>query len=715
MNRKAFLLGFYSIGGQVLLLRELVSSLNGDELFIGTALFGWLVSVAVGAYIGGAKRLTVSSSFLFIIGALLLPCVIIAARLSPLVATDVIGEIIPFSKAALISSIMMLPVGIISGWLFSSITREGRSPSASILQVYLFEGIGAFVGGVMMVMLVGEMLSTLGMAFMASVIVIGGLSLEHKGGKIINVILLAAATLAIFFLTRKVVPPLDLYVDGVKYRSYQVEDSFDTHYGHQAILSRDSTYILLTDNTIEISYPDLLTAENLLIPPLVYKPDAQKVLFIGRAEFGLMQLADSLPDLSITALDPRQTLSSKLDAVVPSTGSIVRIDDDPMAFFSRSQRARAYDIIIVNTGELDNHKNSRLLTDRFLTMAKSMLKRDGIVFFPTRYDSDRYITLEEKQLLSVIYNVFKSSFDYVALWPGNMTLLFASDAPVFNIPYDSIISRLSNLGYAPQFVSENYLHDRLNELKMERLSAAVESSDDVNSLDRPVVPHYQAVYRAKASPFDRRVMSFILGRPVWLLGIPLSILVFMTLSCTSRTKKKRYGLFLYYIAGIVSLSLELISFYVYQSSAGSLYSEMAVLIGAFMLGLAFGTYYSMRIGKEGLEYPALLMLLTATLIFLATFDRTNPQVLLLYHLFFLFAVAAGTGSLFVAATNRYYPTGSSANRGAGYACELIGSAVGALLSITVLLPVMGLRWLLISLAVLLVVAFLGSFLTARDA
>jgi hypothetical protein len=44
MRRLAFLLGFYSACGQVLLLRELVSSFNGDELFIGTALFGWLAA-----------------------------------------------------------------------------------------------------------------------------------------------------------------------------------------------------------------------------------------------------------------------------------------------------------------------------------------------------------------------------------------------------------------------------------------------------------------------------------------------------------------------------------------------------------------------------------------------------------------------------------------------------------------------------------------------
>ncbi|MFQ6008243.1 MAG: hypothetical protein ACE5K8_04750 [Candidatus Zixiibacteriota bacterium] len=713
MNRKAFLLGFYSIGGQVLLLRELVSSLNGDELFIGTALFGWLVSVAVGAYLGGSTRQGIRPTTLFIIGVLFLPVVVVAARLSPLLVTDIVGEIIPFSTAALLSIIMMMPVGIISGWLFPSITREGSRASVSIVRVYLFEGIGAFAGGITIVLLVGAVFSTLQMSIVVGIIIIAGLLLFSMRRKVVGSVATVTATIALLIISELVVTDVDTYIEQFKYKSYHLEQSFDTHYGHQTILSRDSTYILLTDNTIEAVYPNLETVENLLIPPLVYKPQAHEVLFLGRAEFGLAQLADSLPRLSITALDPRQELTSKIRNVTGFSDEIRRQIDDPIAFFTRPKVGEKYDIIILNVGELGNYKNSRILTSETLTKAKTLLKSDGLIFLPTRYDSDRYIPAEERRLLSVIYNVLRTSFGYVILWPGNMTLMFASDDPALDIPYDSIISRIANLSYHPQYISENYLQDRLDEFKTERLRSALASSKRVNTLNRPILTHYQAMYRAKASAFDRQLMSIILGKPAWVLIIPIFILAFFVFSTTTRTKQKRYGLFLYFTAGLASLSLELISFYVFQSSAGSLYLEIAILIGAFMLGLAFGTYYSMRMNKELLEYPALLMLLAATLLFLFTFGSVNPQVLLFYHLFFLFAVAAATGSLFVAATNRYYPSGIESNRGTGYACELIGSSLGALLTITILLPIIGLRWLLIAVTILLIVALLGSYSSAK--
>ena len=51
MNRDGFLLGFLATATQVLLLRELVAAFGGSELFVGTALFGWLLWVAAGAWL----------------------------------------------------------------------------------------------------------------------------------------------------------------------------------------------------------------------------------------------------------------------------------------------------------------------------------------------------------------------------------------------------------------------------------------------------------------------------------------------------------------------------------------------------------------------------------------------------------------------------------------------------------------------------------------
>ena len=77
-------------------------------------------------------------------------------------------------------------------------------------------------------------------------------------------------------------------------------------------------------------------------------------------------------------------------------------------------------------------------------------------------------------------------------------------------------------------------------------------------------------------------------------------------------------------------------------------------------------------------------------------------------------VALATGSLFVAATRRYYEDRLLCNRGVGYAVEVLGSAIGALLTLTLLLPMLGITWLLVVLELALVIAFAGAVITARN-
>ncbi|MCX6827429.1 MAG: hypothetical protein NTV06_09250 [candidate division Zixibacteria bacterium] len=158
--------------------------------------------------------------------------------------------------------------------------------------------------------------------------------------------------------------------------------------------------------------------------------------------------------------------------------------------------------------------------------------------------------------------------------------------------------------------------------------------------------------------------------------------------------------------------MELIAFYLYQSMAGSLYSEMGVLIGAFMLGLAIGTYFSLRSDRERLEIPAFLLMLTALILFMVTYERIATGALIFYYILFLFTIAIATASLFVAATNRYYFGRAEINRGIGYAFEIIGSSLGALIPCTILLPLIGLPWILGAIMALIIVALAGAMISA---
>ncbi|MFH1701189.1 MAG: hypothetical protein ABIE07_11440 [Candidatus Zixiibacteriota bacterium] len=700
MRRQAFLLGLFSIGGQVLLLREIISSFNGDELFIGTALFGWLISVAIGAYLGGKKR-RVNTTILFIIGAALVPITIIAVRLFPAFLSPVVGEIVPFGKAAMVSIIAMFPAGLISGWLFSAVSNQGIDPGESIVIVYLFEGIGAFVGGIVITIIAGSLLSTLGLALVFS-IVITTMSLTSE--KLSNIILSSIIGIAALFPVVISAPIIDRMCDVLKYDGYSVISSFDTPYGHQAILEKDSHFVLMTDNAIEDVYPDIERYENNFIPPMIYNSDAKNILFIGRGEFY------SLVDTSqVTFLDPRDEIGRQLSEINIITSGTKTISNDPLKYFSRHDGITHYDIIILNPGMLDSYKSSRMLTTENIIKIKTWLKEDGVLHIPTGYDTDRYISPEKKPVLSAIYKTLEQSFNHINIWPGTMTLYFASDADRITISPDSVMSLSVSLGYQPKIINPEYLHDRLDEMKTERVMQAAGKFEKFNSLEKPILTHYQTMYRSTTHEFDRILIHGILTNHSWMYAIPILILAFFFMSRLTYNNRNGFPLFLYFTAGAVSLSFELLSFYLYQSTAGSLYSEIAVLIGTFMFGLAVGTWYAHRQDvRMRIEQSALLLLLAAAIMFLSLYQNVGPHEAIYFHICFLFVTALGTGTLFVGATNRYYAIYLDNNRGAGYAVEIAGSAAAALLTTTILLPIIGVMWLILSLAGLLMLAIVGT-------
>lgn len=719
MKRKAFFLGFIATGAQVLLFRELVATFNGDELFIGTAFFGWLIAVALGAVWGGRLTVTPHSSPLFVIAPFLLWGTVILIRLTPLLFDKLPGEIFPFTLAAALSVIYMAPTGIIFGWLFSAINRkyQADTTTTSIVMVYLYEGIGAFVGGLLIAFLVGVFFSTLTMAFAVGMVVLADtVYFIFKPARKAHTVLFMTLTVLLILVARNLSRPLDIYLDSLKYKEYTVNDSFDTPYSHQTIITRDSTTTLLTDNNIEAVFPDLMITENQLLPALAYRPNARRILILGRVEFGLEQLAKNFTDIEITSLDPRSSLTSAIDRLDLSAKKAIRINRDPIAYFTDRKDSARYDIIILNTVSPDNHKNNIFFTAEFYERLKSRLEDSGLLFIPTAFDTDRYISQEKSDLLAIIFETLKVSFNQVAAWPGEMTLFFASDNLDLNLEYDTLIGRLSNLPYEPYFINDYYLVDRLSDFKAGRLISRLQSIFLVNRLEKPILPLFQVTYQSKMSGWDNRLIDFTLKKTSWLYILPFMVILFwMALFLSNKTNRRsRFGLFLYFTAGIVSLSFELITFYVYQSLAGSLYSELSLLVGVFMLGLAIGTYLSHTYPIRNSKIPVLLLLMFLIAAFRMSFMYVPSAFLLIYHIIFMFLMAAATGAVFVGATRLYYTCHHDRNRGLGYALELVGSSLGALLTTTVLLPVIGLQGLLGAVIFLLILAFSGSILTKKS-
>ena len=709
MNRRAFLLGFFSIGAQILIIRELIGAFHGDELFIGTALFGWLLAVAAGSWFWEKMPIRIGPLFLFAAGAVMLPAVLVAIRLSPLYFAGTVGESISFATAALFSILISAPAGIISGALFPALAHEGYRPAKSISRIYLFEGVGAFLGGIVVTALIGTAFANLSMGLaISTTTIILFLMPSKKGVGGVLLVLLAAALITNFFYSST----FEKFLDQYKFESSELIDSFETPYGHQVLLKNNETISLVTDNSLEASYPDPVSSEELIIPPLAFKPDAKNILIIGRTEFGAGEILSQFDNIRVTALDPRKELNQRLDRAIQKSPGVIRISDDPISYLYSHDALTLYDIIIIAPSEPDDIVYTRYLTGRFLSLCRKVMQSDGLLYIPTGYDTERYVSPETGEILSVIHNTLNDWFNYLDIWPGPTTLFLASDRNLFELYNERIFERIDSLPYAAEYMNRYYLEDRLNEFRRGRVFEAIDSEALSNSIKRPVLLQKQSVYSSVTRGIDESLMRALFENRAVLFIVPVFIVILFAVCLRRGIRHQKFGLFLFFTAGIVSLSLELISIYLYQTMAGTIYSEIGLLFGAFMLGLALGTWFALRSGSENLEFPALLLLITIIFIFFWSYETIPFTILLFYHALFLFTTGTATGTLFVAATARYYFGRAGANRGLGYALEIFGSSLGALFTVTLFLPLIGMTWLLLSLLALAALALIGAYVSS---
>jgi len=104
---------------QVLLLRELIVGLGGDEAAFGLGLASWLTGIAGGAWV--ARRGGIESVAGIGLLALALPGGVASARLLRLALAPPPGELPGLGLGLALAAAAMLPAGAAVGWTFASL------------------------------------------------------------------------------------------------------------------------------------------------------------------------------------------------------------------------------------------------------------------------------------------------------------------------------------------------------------------------------------------------------------------------------------------------------------------------------------------------------------------------------------------------------------------------------------------------------------------
>ena len=558
-------LGLSSITAQVLLMRELAIVFYGNELALGVMLGNWLLWTAVGSGLLG--RLAVKYPHplrLFariqIAIAFVLPASIFVVRVSKLPFERTIGEITGFVPMFLVSFSAASLFCLLSGFLFAvgshayKQLRTDRDLSVSVGRVYLFEAVGAGIGGILFTFLLVRYLDPFQIA-----LAISGLNLLSAANlKKVKVKVEEGANqpqpqtflrptpyalrrplaLGIGFsvllipLLFWIAPQLERVANRLLWKGYDLVRAQNTIYGNIAVTRRLDQVSFFQNGLLMFTFPDYLYAEESVHFALLEHPDPRTVLLIGGGIGGGLEqvlLHPSIRHVDYVELDPK-VIELGRQYLPPSQATLL---DDPRVsvhtmdgrrFVQTAQsghalpalseangsEANGYDVVIVVLPAPLTIQLNRFYTLEFYRQVDDILNEGGVFSFGV-VSSENYIGDELSDFLSSMYATLHQVFPDIVVVPGD-TNHFIACTQVGTLTRDPsvLIHRLEARRMQLRYLNSYYLPYRMSFERQQYLRSRLSTPDGRSS---PLASRHEDTKTQRKPP--KNLKSFVAS---WLRG-----------------------------------------------------------------------------------------------------------------------------------------------------------------------------------------------------
>jgi spermidine synthase len=702
-------IGFVSLVGQVILLRELNVALYGSELAYILALGLWLLGTASGASVGRAtpplSRSAVAGSLL--VAGLLLPCAICFVRASHVLFGGVPGAFLPFGLQLAAIAIAVAPMGALTGRLFrlaaAIAVAGGRSPAAA----YGLECVGSAAGGVAATTALHLGLSNARIGFAcASLCAISGavILVRERPGRTLRVggPALAAIVTALLAAASPVDRAMTLWTHP------GLLESRDTPYGRTTVTMQEGQVAVFQDGALAYETQGTAAEE------LVHLAAAQcerpaRILILGGGDTGLAAEALKHGPREIVTVEidrrGRDLLLRCLPATLlsPLRDAAVRVAyADPRRFLAdgrAGEKGGPFDLILVGMPEPSSGRTNRFFTREFHAECAACLAPGGVLAFALPA-SENYWTPPQTRRASSLAAAMRSVFSDVLVLPGATSVFLGSAAPLARDP-DVLSSRLRDRGVRARLVGPEYLRYRYTNDKVAAVEAAMHDARvPANSDSRPVCYSFTLMIwlskfypeLARLNPLALEARSTRTWAAVVLAGVALAGLI------VSGRRVRGRGLAVF-LAGAGGIVLESVLLLAYQSRCGALFQDLGLLLTAFMLGMAGGSALfglhdrrsPARATPDRPARPAALLLvsgLAACAFGLALRLRAGWTGGLVETGFWMAAAGAITAAIFAWAAARAKDPARAL--GPLYAADLLGGCAGSLVAGLILVPLAGL-------------------------
>jgi spermidine synthase len=747
--------GFTSTIAQVLLMRELVATFYGNELLLGLVLTAWLAWVAIGSW--GLARLTERRQLGvrafaagLVLAAVLLPAQIGLVRGVRTLLGVTPGAFVEFGPMVGAVVFIPAPLCLLSGFLFTLGARLTTERGGVAGQAYVWESIGAVVGGALFSFALIRWLDPFQTALLVSAVNLttalrtclsARLSAPtlppphaptppHPHTLLLPRFLLPALLLIVLIVLTTAAFPLGhhLHETTLRWQWSDLAFAADSPYGRLIVQARDGQRVFYENGLLAFETQGTFPEEVAHFPLLAH-PAPREVLLVGGGVAGDVREILKHPIASVTyvELDPLLIEAAQIhlppeDAAVLNDPRVTLTLTDGRRYVKRcaesveGQRPElvegaagrygrsltepcAFDVVILDLPEPATGALNRFYTREFFAQVRAVLNPGGI-FALGLPSAENYWSPELARRNGSVYHTLRAVFPEVVVLPGEHNFFLASDAALETDPA-VLAGRLSGRGVETRWVTPAYVEyvfttDRFAGVQAElAATAGVRLNRDLS----PICYYYDlALWLSRFYPNLRMVFEGAGLVSLWWVAVPLALIVLLV-----RWRRSWAVPFTIATIGLAEMTLEVVILFAFQVLHGTVYAEVSLIVTAFMAGLALGGAASNRLlahrrprrsfmDLRGLGPGQMLIAVQAAV---AVYSGVFPLVLSLPILtpvlaFPLLALVAGT------LTGMAFPLAvalrkGSAGRVAGslYGADLVGGCIGALLGAVLLVPVLG--------------------------
>ena len=722
------LLGFSAVTAQIVLMREIIAAFNGNEISLGIMLAAWLFWTAAGSSLfgglgrgktGSARRAVAALECLL---ALSLIPTLWALRTAKSYFQTVPGELVGPLPMLLVSLLCLSVFCIVSGALFAVAARmyeseravPGRAAAGS---AYLLEAAGSALGGILASLLLLRFLDPFQIAALVSLLNVSMAALLSFRLTRRRAWAAGAAALFAIVVLAYVAPILERTAQARLWRGFDLVGSKNSIYGSLAVIETGSLRSIYDNGTLLANAPDQAAAEEEVHYALLEHPAPRNVLLIGGGVSGGIGQALQHPTverIDYVELDPaliglaRQFFPAEFAAW--SADPRVHLHYADGRSYLKTADAN-FDVIILNVPDPQTAQLNRFYTVEFFRSARDHLAPGGVLAFQLR-SSEETISPNLAEFLRCIDRTLKEVFPYVAVIPGDTIHFFAStQSDVLTENPQTLIARLRARNLKTQYVREYFIPYRVMPDRMAQIheQLAPRGSTPVNRDFAPIAYYFDIVlwsaqFKGGYSRWFQAAAHTGFESITVAVLVPLAMgTILLAFGRSARQRVRSAAACCTAATGFTLIALQIFVLLAFQSIYGYVYSQLAILIGLGMAGIALGSRLGLRRAGRGelasyraLTVNQLLLALSApALIFaaalLARASGTAATGVAQIAFPALVALCGVLGGYQFPIANEVYLADRQGHGGLGalYAVDLLGGCVGALLVSTYLIPVFG--------------------------